>query len=126
MTYYVIANKYNGIIDHISNVIPEISADQTVIIRDGDIAELGSNIWNQAQNPTPRIVTKLEFMRRLTQNERVELYTAEKSDIHVSVWMDMFRLAQEINLDDPDLIQGLQLFELAGLITTGRSAEILV
>jgi hypothetical protein len=75
--------------------------------------------------PSVRILTKLAYMNRFTDSELAAIYTAAKSNVQVEVWLDKFKLAEEINLDDPSTIAGLQALESAGLLATGRSAEIL-
>jgi hypothetical protein len=72
-----------------------------------------------------RTLTKLAYMNRFTDAELAAIYTAAKSNIRVEVWLDKFRLAEEINLDDPSTIAGVQALEAAGLLAAGRSAEIL-
>lgn len=75
--------------------------------------------------PSVRTLTKLEYMNRFTDTELAGIYTAAKSVIQIEVWLDKFKLAGEINLDDPVTIAGVQALEAAGLLTAGRSAEIL-
>jgi len=75
--------------------------------------------------PGPRILTKLEYMNRFTDAELAGIYTAAKTTVQVEIWLDKFKLASEINLDDPYTVGGLQAMEAAGLIDTGRSMEIL-
>jgi hypothetical protein len=75
--------------------------------------------------PSVRTLTKLEYMNRFTDVELAAIYTAAKSNVQVEVWLDKFKLAEEINLDDPSTIAGVQALEAAGLLAKGRSTEIL-
>jgi hypothetical protein len=75
--------------------------------------------------PRVRTLTKLAYMNRFTDAELAAIYTTAKSNVHVEVWLDKFKLAEEINLDDPSTIAGVQALEAAGLLAQGRSAEIL-
>jgi hypothetical protein len=75
--------------------------------------------------PTQRILTKLEYMNRFTDAELAGIYTAAKTVVAVEIWLEKFKLASEINLDDPITIAGLQAMEAATLLATGRSQEIL-
>jgi hypothetical protein len=75
--------------------------------------------------PSIRTLTKLEYMNRFTDAELAGIYTAAKSVIQIEVWLDKFKLAEEINLDDSATIAGVQALEAAGLLATGRAAEIL-
>jgi hypothetical protein len=75
--------------------------------------------------PSVRTLTKLEYMSRFTDAELAAIYTAAKSSVQVEVWLDKFKLAEEINLDDPSTIAGVKALEAAKLLATGRSTEIL-
>lgn len=77
--------------------------------------------------PTPvsvRTLTKLEYMDRFTDAELEGIYTAAKTVVQVEIWLEKFKLATEVNLDDPRTIAGLQVMEAAGLLAVGRAAEI--
>lgn len=79
--------------------------------------------------PTPpapvRRLTKLAYMNRFTDAELAGIYTAAKTVVQVEIWLEKFKLATEINLDDPETVAGLLAMEAAGLLTSGRAAEIL-
>lgn len=75
--------------------------------------------------PSKRTLTKLEYMNRFTDVELAAIYTAAKAVVQVEIWLEKFKLAQEISLDDVSTVGGLQAMEAAGLIGTGRAAEIL-
>jgi hypothetical protein len=72
-----------------------------------------------------RTLTKLAYMNRFTDAELAAIYTVAKSNVQIEVWLDKFKLAEEINLDDQSTIYGVQVLEAAGLLAAGRSAEIL-
>ena len=73
----------------------------------------------------PRELTKYMYMSRFTDTELATLYTAAKSVIQIEIWLEKFKLAEVINLDDPTTIAGLHAIEAAGLIGVGRASEIL-
>jgi serine protease inhibitor len=72
-----------------------------------------------------RNITKLQYMNRFTDTELATIYTVAKTSIAVEIWLEKFKLASDINLDDPLVIGGLQALEQFGLIGTGRAMEIL-
>jgi len=77
-----------------------------------------------------RLITELAFRQRFTQDEQRAIYTAAKSSVDVQIYLDDMRAAAvanagNVNLDDPLTSQGVAALEAAGLITAGRSAEIL-
>lgn len=75
--------------------------------------------------PVIRTLTKLEYMNRFTDAELAGIYTAAKSVIQVEIWLEKFKLASEIYLDDPHTVSGLQAMEASGLLAAGRAAGIL-
>lgn len=89
--------------------------------------KLVNGVWEDYTPPTVRkaILTKLEYMDRFTDAELAGIYTAAKSSVQVEVWLEKFKLATDINIDDPRTIDGLQALEAAGLLAAGRAAEIL-
>ena len=85
-----------------------------------NIASDGSILPDSVRN-----VTKLEYLRRFTQNERIAIRTAAEGNAVLADYLAMLELAQDINLDDPDTVGAVQMLEAVGLIGAGRSAEIL-
>ena len=70
--------------------------------------------------PTPRPLTQLEFIRLIQSAGGVtnqELVAAD-ADPNLAAWWIMFRLAQDIRLDDPTIVEGL-----AGLVSLDYITE---
>jgi hypothetical protein len=72
-----------------------------------------------------RALTHLEFLRLFTMEERIAMRRASKLSEVLEDYLDLLKLAQEINLDDPDTIAGVQMMEAGELIGEGRAAEVL-
>lgn len=70
-------------------------------------------------------MTKLEYLRRFTVDERVAIRAAAAQNAVLADYLALMELAQEINLDDPDTVAAVQMLEQAGLIAAGRAAEVL-
>ena len=89
----------------------------------------GTNFHTPVTTVTPtvvtRTITKLEYMNRFTDMELAMIYTVAKSSIAVEIWLDKFKLAQDINLDDQRTIDGLSAMVSGGLLTEPRMMEIL-
>lgn len=51
--------------------------------------------------------------------------TAAKNSIELELWFKRFELAQDIRVDDPQTINGVNALEVLGLIDQGRAIEIL-
>lgn len=109
-----------------------------VILLPGDSNIDGSEIYNAAtgefeQPPASRqaIITRLQLMQRLNAGEKALLIRPDKVtgmtddvEIMLSVFAEQIKMANEINLDDPEIVSGLTALEAAGLIAAGRADEI--
>lgn len=75
--------------------------------------------------PTSYTWTKLEYLRRFTQAERIAIRGAAKVVPELEDYLQLLELASEVRSDDPDIASALAMLEGAGLIGTGRALEIL-
>jgi len=80
---------------------------------------------NQSITPTQKILTKLEYLRRFTQAERIAIRQAAAQNAVLDDYLKLLELAQEVNLSDPDAIAAVQMLEAYGLLAPGRAAEII-
>lgn len=71
------------------------------------------------------VLTKLEFLDRLTSTERIGIRTAAQSNAAIADYLAMLDAAQDVTLTDLRTIAGVQLMETGGLIAVGRAAQIL-
>ena len=80
--------------------------------------------------PVPRRLTKLAFVGRLG-NDFATILTAAKTSVEIELFVKMLDWATpdpdgtSVDLDDPRVVFALNQIEGAGLIATGRAAEIL-
>jgi hypothetical protein len=81
-------------------------------------------VIEEADDASPRILTVLQFRDRLTEAEELSITLQSLTNASIRVWLDRLAGAQEVNLDDPRTVAGLQLMEAAGLLASGRAAEI--
>ena len=73
----------------------------------------------------PRVITKLAFMNRFTMEELAAIYTAAKTEVMVEVFMDRLKLAEYVDVTDPQTRAGLQALAASGLLTEARVQEVL-
>lgn len=73
----------------------------------------------------PRPISRLAMLKRFTDVERKRIRAQAARNEDVQDWLELFNAAQEIRLDDPDTMAGVQSLEAAGLLSPGRAAEIL-
>lgn len=76
-------------------------------------------------DPTATVWTVLAFRSRFTEDEKRAIYTARTSSIDIQIWLDDLAAASDVRSDDPRMIAGVQGLEAAGLLTSGRAAEIM-
>jgi len=74
--------------------------------------------------PQSRTLSKVGYMSRFTDVELAAIYTAAKSVVQIEVWLEKFKAAEFVDLDDPLVLEGLQILEAIGLIGSGRADEI--
>jgi len=80
-------------------------------------------------DPVPinsKILSRLEFLRRFTAEERVAIRQEGATDPIIYDFLDLLYQAQEVQVDDADTRAGLQYLETKGLLAPGRAAEILI
>ena len=70
-------------------------------------------------------MSKLDFLKRLAFAERVAIETAAETDAEVRVVKQSLLAADEIKVDDPEMVAGINLYVSKGLILESRVAEIL-
>jgi hypothetical protein len=70
-------------------------------------------------------ISQVNYVRRFTTTERHAIYAATKTNVEVEDFWNMLLLATGgVHLSAPEVQAGLQLFEQAGLIASGRAAVI--
>lgn len=85
-----------------------------------------------ASTPSNPVFSKLAFMRLFTQPELLAIANyptnASLSDQfkqELNAFFQLFQFADNVSVGDPSTISGVELLEQAGLIGTGRAAQIL-
>jgi len=125
MTTYIVTSRETGVeIYRYSHDVPVewngmefATHDHTPMV---DVAPDGAIIGQSA-----RILSKLEYLRRFTQAERIAIRQAAKQSEVLEDYLRLLELAEEINTGDPDTTAAVQMLEAAGLLASGRAAEVL-
>lgn len=130
MNYFLLIDQFTGGLIQAGYDQVEPGSGQILIEREGNLPDLDRYEWYPGslafiEKDQSRFPTKLQFMARLRPEEIVAIYQLSKTDPHVEVWLDKFRLAEDMWLDSPELQATLPLFELIGVLAPGRVAEIL-
>lgn len=72
-----------------------------------------------------RILTVREFYRLFSDQERITVWSAMKGSVALEDFYRMLTADPDVNLDDPAMVVGLGFLEQAGILGTGRAAEIM-
>ncbi len=91
------------------------------------LQELGALTWTAADVtvPVPRLLTHEQLIKLFTAAEWEAMTDAARTSAAMDAWMRRFSMAKVVNFDDEATIMGIQMLELAGVLATGRAAEIL-
>jgi len=91
-----------------------------------DVGSVQTFTWSiDVAVAAPRRLTHKGFSDRFTDAEMQAILAAAETNAALKTWWEMFKLARDINLDDPATQGGVQALEIAGLIGEGRAAEVL-
>ncbi|MEM1145840.1 MAG: hypothetical protein AAGI88_24980 [Pseudomonadota bacterium] len=81
-----------------------------------------------APDPGPQARLRLsvrEFREQFTMAEKQAIYTAAKANVDLEIFLDDLRSVEFVDLDFPQTVASVQTLETAGLLASGRAAEIL-
>ena len=109
------------ILDDEGNVINTIVADLSFV------EQIYPEHYREVEEPPIRqtYFSKLEFLNRFTDEELAGILDAAKINSLIAVWVKKLDLAENVNLIDERIINGVNKLEEFGLLSIGRAAEIL-
>lgn len=91
-----------------------------------DVGSVRAFTWSiDVAVAAPRRLTNKGFSDRFTDTEMQAILAAAEANAALKTWWEKFKIARDINLDDPATQSGMQALEIAGLLATGRAAEVL-
>lgn len=129
MIYVTYATLDGSLVD-ISSTLPTPNPAHCTRAIDADSVDVSE--WNtqalrfdDESRANSAILSKLEYLRRFTSEERVTIRQAAKVTPVLEDYLSLLELADEINTGDADTIAAVNMLEQAGLIAQGRAAEVL-
>lgn len=131
MGYYIVYNPTLGnAIVGLTETAPEIVPEGMLVKgRSGDFPDLTRKAYNPAvldfYDKPDASLTKREFIKKFTAAEYAGIKAAAAVNATLDYYWQMFMLAEDVTLSDPDTISGVQMLEQVGLLAAGRAAEIL-
>lgn len=75
--------------------------------------------------PIGRRMSKLDYLRLFTQEERIAIRAAGKVNTVVEDYLHLLELTDEVNTGDAEVGDALAMMETAGLLAAGRRNEVL-
>lgn len=75
--------------------------------------------------PIGRRMSKLDYLRLFTQEERIAIRAAGKVNTVVEDYLHLLELTDEVNTGDAEVGEALAMMETAGLLAAGRRDEVL-
>lgn len=73
----------------------------------------------------PPVLSKIAMITRFTDDEYASILASARNDIQVEVWLDRFRAANRIELNDVRTITGINMMVDKNLLTRDRGNSIL-
>ena len=126
--FYVALSPNNNLLDLSPTEITPWAPEVQVQCLPGDIPDLSQNYWNPSilafQAKGGITITRLEFLRRLTAEERISARARATTDPVVADLFQLIDLAENIRLDDPDTKQAIRYLALQGIIAPERVLQI--
>ena len=80
---------------------------------------------NWKDQPEPRLVYSLDFLDRFPESVQLLIVTAAQSNPTIRLWYDRLLAAQQVDLNSPRLLAGLEAMKSAGLLTAEQIASAL-
>lgn len=82
-------------------------------------------IVDPPQPSAPPVLTKYEFLKRFTSEERKAINAAAKINADIEDFKMLLDAAQEVDCGNEDTVAGVNALETAGILSAGRAGEIL-
>ena len=122
MAEYIVTRKSDGV------EVLRYSAVQAQEVNGFDLVDYDHTEWipdAPVVERASRVMTKLEYLRRFTVEERVAIRAAAPQNAVLLDYLQLMELAQDINTGDSDTIAAVTMLEQSGLIAAGRANEVL-
>jgi len=123
MNEYIVTRKSDG------TEVYRYSSDTTVEWSGMEFATHDHTPISPAADPVSlplgAVFSKLAYLRRFTQEERIAIRAAATQSPALADYLALLELAEEIDTGDADTIAAVHMLEQLGLLAAGRALEIL-
>ena len=97
----------------------------TALAEAENLVGMGFFLYAPPTPPPPQILEKIDFLRLFTSEELANILAAAETNPLVAVYQYKLANSTVVSLSDSDVVNGLPLMELAGLLAPGRAIQIL-
>lgn len=132
MTWFAVYRIADGALMSVGTVVAD---DATLAAKGFAKLDLGASrpegVWNPASlafdppPPAPRTLTPSTFKQRFTLAERTAIRAAGATDMVIADYLDILATARDVDLNDANVVAGLDYMVGQALITASRKDEIL-
>lgn len=116
-------NKIYNILNESGDVLNTVVANEEFMQQHYPNANYIERV--EPDRPIPKVVSKTDFRFKFTTAEYSALLLAAKTDTEVQTWIETFNLYSEINLDDPYVIESVNMMVNKNIIAPNRKDAIL-
>lgn len=126
--YY--AQLTGGVVTAVTETHSAIDSPDMIALESLDASLLGHSyadgVFTAPIAVPVRILTKVAYLKRMTQAERIAIRAAGATNPVVNDYIELMNAVTDVvHLDDPDTAGGVHALEAVGLLAAGRAAEIL-
>jgi hypothetical protein len=126
MFYYIYKDDTKQLISESSTLIPEKSGYTVISFEE---RQLGKR-WNTEtltfdDAPASRVLDAETFINKFTATEQEDIIEAAKTSKKAARFIEILKLVKAANLDSEFIQTSVNAIESAGIIDTGRAAEVL-
>lgn len=82
-------------------------------------------VYDPERPSEPAILTKYEFLKRFTSDERKAINAAARVNADIEDFKMLLDAAQEVDCGNEDTVTGVNALETAGILSAGRAQQIL-
>lgn len=126
MSTYVVTRKADGVeVFRYSNEAPVEWSEMGFDTHDHTPVVEPPVLPTEPITPIGRRMSKLDYLRLFTQEERIAIRAAGKINTVVEDYLHLLELTDEVNTGDAEVGEALVMMETAGLLAVGRRDEVL-
>lgn len=102
-----------------------LNSDATSLVSVGWILDNGVLFPPKINETIPKILSSVDFLNRFTLMERSKITDASSNDTLIKIWWELINKLVDVNLEDPNVLEGLDYAIGKNLLKPERKDQIL-